>query len=74
MKYLDEIKCIFSSLKLKGMAVSSHLYQLASFSTDIPLKVTSCIRGENQIQFESSFQLYVFKVLYTLVSKGGIKL
>lgn len=31
--------------------------RLASFFTDIPIKVTSCINGENQIQFENSFQL-----------------
>lgn len=55
------------------MAVSSHLHKLASFFTDIPLKVTSYIRGENQIQFKNSFQLYVFKVVSTLVSKGRIK-
>lgn len=35
--------------------------RLASFFTDIPIKVTSCINGENQIQFENSFQLLSFQ-------------
>lgn len=73
MRNDGEIKCIFSSLKHKGMAVSSHLHKLASLFTDIPLKVTSYIRGENQTQFKNSFQLYVFKVVSILVSKGRIK-